>query len=153
MSGRPARHHLRIIQKGVAALLLNVLEDLAEGHFALGEGDGLGVGRNGRQRLRAQSQHQRRRLSQPPQPLPGPRLGQHGGKGVRHRKKSEGKVGLAISAAARYSCSAASSIAPTRRLPSACTRRSVENQLTTALRHLRLTLKSLGVVWLVTHLG
>jgi RNA polymerase sigma-70 factor (family 1) len=32
-------------------------------------------------------------------------------------------------------------------------RRSVENQLTTALRHLRLTLKSLGVVWLVTHLG
>lgn len=32
-------------------------------------------------------------------------------------------------------------------------RRSVENQLTTALRHLRLALKTLGVVWLVTHLG
>jgi DNA-directed RNA polymerase specialized sigma24 family protein len=32
-------------------------------------------------------------------------------------------------------------------------RRSVENQLTTALRHPRLTLKCLAVVWLVTHLG
>ena len=30
-------------------------------------------------------------------------------------------------------------------------RRSVENQLTTALRHLRLTLKSLLVIWLIIH--
>lgn len=32
-------------------------------------------------------------------------------------------------------------------------RRSVENQLTTALRHLRLTLKCMGVLWVVTNLG
>lgn len=32
-------------------------------------------------------------------------------------------------------------------------RRSVENQLTTALRHLRVTLRFMGVLWLVTNLG